>query len=259
MAVEEVWGVIYERFSVAKKLEHLSSKYNIKTVLEIPAHGEKAMPSIYSLGFGKHVESLTLLNGNEKYRSEWETIHCADKTHWLHVDNLEHTGLPANSYDFVWNFAYIPKADDPNAMIEEMKRLSKKYVAVFSVNAGNIGFPIHRLVHKKTQIPWTHGDIRWNNRKFIKKQMESHGMKVIEQGFVDCPVWPDSIGFRDVRLHRMNIDFNLMDWKSDFPQMLDQNKYPKWVWFVYMIEKLPMPRFLKSVHAHINYTIAEIK
>ena len=67
----EVFGVNYERFSVGRKLDRLAQKYNLRTILEMPAHGAKAMPSIYSLGFAKEVDLITLVNGNSKYVSEW--------------------------------------------------------------------------------------------------------------------------------------------------------------------------------------------
>ena len=78
-------------------------------------------------------------------------------------------------------------------------------------------------------------------------------------GFVDCPVWPDSLGFRDVRLHRMNVDFNTMDWETPYTQMLAQNRFPLWIKLVYLVEKLPMPKKIKSIHSHINYTIAKVE
>lgn len=253
----EVFGVTYERFSVGKKLNSFAKKHHIKTVLEMPAHGAKAMPSIYSLGFGSYADRITLINGNRSYKKEWAKIGAENKVIWEEEADILHTMQPDSSQDFVWNFAYIPTCQNPDGLLEEMKRISRKYVAVFSVNAGNIGFPIHRMVHKKTKIPWTHGDIRYNNRKFIKRKMEEHGLRVIETGFVDCPVWPDSLGFRDVRLHRMNLDFNTMDWGSPYVDMLSENSFPLWIKLVYFIEKLPLPKCLKSIYSHINYTIAE--
>lgn len=253
----EVFGVNYERFSVGKKLDKWAKKYHIETVLEMPAHGAKAMPSIYSLGFAEKAQKIALLNGNYKYITEWAKIGADNKLEWLSEDDLCHTSILTSSYDFVWNFAYMPICNNPDAMIEEMKRTSKKYVAVFSANSGNIGFPIHRMVHKKTGIPWTHGDIRYNNRHFIRKKLEEHELKVIETGFVDCPVWPDSLGFRDVRLHRKNMDLAKLDWEAPYVDMLKNNSFPFWMKAVYVVEKIPFPKFIKSIYAHINYTLAE--
>ena len=60
----EAFGVNYERFSVDRKLDKLEGKYHIKSVLEMLAYGAKAMLSIYSLGFAKKADRITLVNGD---------------------------------------------------------------------------------------------------------------------------------------------------------------------------------------------------
>lgn len=253
----EVFGVIYERYAVGKKISRIAERLNVHSVAEMPAHGAKAMPSIYSMGFSENAEKITLINGNPLYEKEWAKIGKEKLLEWKFEENIENTSFQDGSFDMVWNFAYIPIANNPDQLIEEMKRISKRYVMIFSVNSGNVGFPIHRLVHKKTNIPWSHGNIDYNNRHFLKRKLQEHGLKIVATGFADCPIWPDSLGFRDVRLHRLNIDFNLMEWNSDYPEMLKNNKFPLWVRLVYLVEILPLPSFLKTLHSHINYTIAE--
>ena len=100
---KEVFGVIYERFSVGRKLSSFGVKHDIKTVLEMPAHGAKAMPSIYSLGFGMCAQKITLVNGNPKYISEWKKIGAAHKIEWVHEDDILQSSFQDKSYDFVWN------------------------------------------------------------------------------------------------------------------------------------------------------------
>ena len=48
-----------------------------------------------------------------------------------------------------------------------------------------------------------------------------------------------------------------MNWESDYAEMLANNKFPLWIQLVYLVERLPLPKFLKSIYSHINYTIAE--
>ena len=55
----------------------------------------------------------------------------------------------------------------------------------------------------------------------------------------------------------MNIDYNDMDWETPYIDMVVNNSFPMWMKVVYVIEKLPLPKFIKSIYAHINYTIAE--
>lgn len=56
----EPFGVDYERYAILRLQEHFVRKYRIGSVLEVPASGSKAMPSIYSLGFAKLGCNVTL-------------------------------------------------------------------------------------------------------------------------------------------------------------------------------------------------------
>jgi hypothetical protein len=87
--------------------------------------------------------------------------------------------------------------------------------------------------------------------------MRRHGLKVTKKGYVDCPPWPDSLGFRDMRLHRENITFESADWESPYINALTSHKFPLWIKLVYMWEKAPNFSFLKTLYAHINYIVGE--
>lgn len=253
----EVFGVNYERFALGKLIPRLCSRFEIGTVAELPAQGTKAMPSIYSLGFGMAGKQVTLINGVEKYKKEWDKLNLGQYVRFVHQNDILHTNLPDNSFDFVWNFAYIPTAEDPDALLEEMKRISRKYVAVFTVNAGNVGYHVHTTLHKINKIPWTHGDKKYNKRKFLAGKMKEHDLAIVKKGFVDCPVWPDSLGFRDMRLHRNNIRFDNVDWVSPYTDMIRNNAVPGWIKAVYVWERIPMIPIIKTVYAHLTYVIAE--
>lgn len=253
----EAWGVTYERYALGKELIKLKKCLSIRTVAELPAHGAKAMPSIYSIGFGLAGASVTLINGFEAYRSCWHKIGLQNMVEFKSVDNIYATNVPSNSFDFVWNFAYLPIAKDQDKLIQEMKRLSKKYIAFFSVNYGNIGFHVHRTLHKIMKVPWTHGDVYFNRRKKISQFMKKEGLTVVKKGFVDCPMWPDSLGFRDMRLHRENIKFDNAEWKSPYIANVVSGKFPLWVKLVYKWEKLPNFPFIKTLYSHINYVVGE--
>lgn len=253
----EAWGVTYERYALGRKLIRLTKKYGIRTVAEIPAHGAKAMPSIYSIGFGLAGARITLINGFDTYGRCWNQAGLRDKVRFVHVDSVYHTNIPDDTFDFVWNFAYLPVEDDKEKLIEEMRRISKKYVAFFSVNRRNVGFHVHRILHKIKNIPWTHGDVYYNKRRNIVSFMRKHGFRIVETGFVDCPIWPDSLGFRDLRLHRENISFNNARWESPYIDNLIRGKFPSWIKLVYAWEKMPNFSFMKTLYAHINYVIGE--
>jgi hypothetical protein len=253
----EAWGVTYERYALQKEIQQLCRQLKIETVAEMPAHGAKAMPSIYSLGFGLLGKHVTLINGDEAYGRCWDQLGLGNRVQFLTVDNLYATGIPSLSFDFVWNFAYLSLAGAKDQLLAEMKRISKRYVAVFSVNYGNIGFHVHQAVHKLKKVPWTHGDVHYNKRKNVEELLRRHGLKIIRKGFVDCPVWPDSIGFRDMRLHRQQAHHAQVDWESPYVENLASDRFPLWVKLVYAWEKSPNPSFIKTLYAHLNYVVAK--
>jgi len=252
----EPFGVNYERFSLGKFIRTFVKKNNIKKILEIPAHGAKACPSLYSLDFALAGCKITLLNGDKKSKKFYKQIDVEDNIEFIDVDNLGDTGLASNKYDFVWNFAFISTYHKKDSLMEEMIRVSRKYVAIFSVNKLNIGFPIHVLAHKITKIPWTHGDKRFNSPFFLKNFFKKKGLYDIKVGVIDCPVWPDSVGFRDIRLHRSNKKFDNLNWNVPYIKYLKEG-FPKWIKMVYFFEKLPLPIILKYPYSHIFYVIGK--
>jgi hypothetical protein len=215
MVETEVFGVDYERFSLSKCLEKLVKKYNLRECIELPAFGAKAMPSIYSLGLAKAGANVTLVNPAESARSSWDIVGLGHFMTESYQDDLHHTSFPENSYDLAWNFAYFPSDSDHIALLEEMRHISRRYVAIFSVNGRNVGAYIHRFLHRKFQIPWTHGDVNFNFPNRLARFMDKQGLRIVKKGVVDCPFWPDSLGLRDMRLHRQGIVEMETVWQSN--------------------------------------------
>ena len=250
---KEAFGVDYERYALGKLLKKLAKKYNIKTVLEIPASGVKAMPSIYSLGFGEAGCEVTLVNPSKKSREIWKEL--GFNVNFAEVNDITKTDFKDNEFDFVWNFAIFPEIDNKQALLKEMKRVSNNYVAVFAVNGYNVGSYVHRFLHKLKKIPWTHGDKKLLYYQNLKKVFLESNIQVSKVGVVDTPPWPDSIGFRDLRLHRMKVDFKDVDWESNTKDYLKNKKYPLWIKLIYLFESLPVPFHIKLLYAHIYYMI----
>ena len=257
MVEKEVFGVDYERFSLAKCFEGLVKKYNLRECLELPAFGAKAMPSIYSVGLGKAGANVTLVNPANSAKSSWEIVNLEDRMTESFQDDLHNTTFSDNSFDWVWNFAYFPSDSDHIALLKEMERISRRYVAIFSVNGRNIGAYIHRILHRMLKIPWTHGDVNFNFPNRLKRFMEEQGLRIVEKGVVDCPFWPDSLGFRDVRLHRQGVVEMETEWQSNTLEWMKTGNYPSWIHAVYVFESIPMPLIIKYIYAHIFYIIGE--
>ena len=258
----ECFGLVYERYAFGRVLEKFVKEYNIKSVLEIPGGGVKAMPSIYSICMGLLGCKVTVVNGEKASLKVWKRLGIENLISFVECDDLGNTQLPNESFDFVWNFAVFGAFKNPENVLKEMKRVSENYVGIFFNNKINIGYFFHRFAHWYTNIPWTHGDVSFRNPKRIKNMMKDQGIKIEKVGFVDTPIWPDAIGFRDIRLHRLtmekNLDLSKVEWTSAYIDYLEANQFPLWIKLVYAFEKIPMPYFLKQFVAHHFYVIGNV-
>ncbi|MGA1865746.1 MAG: methyltransferase domain-containing protein [bacterium] len=255
----EPFGVDYERYSLSKCLGKIVRRYNISSCAELPAHGAKAMPSIYSLGLAQAGAHVTLINPSPSAEASWEEVNLMHMMTITNHDDIHHTSFPDDSFDFVWNFAYFPMDLNPESLLTEMKRISNRYVTIFSVNGRNVGAYIHRILHRVLEIPWTHGNVNFNFPTRLARFMKLHGLNIVKTGVTDCPFWPDSLGFRDVRLHRLGVVEMATEWRSKTLEWMKTFKYPGWIYGVYFFESIPMPLLIKYFYAHIFYIIGEKK
>lgn len=102
-------------------------------------------------------------------------------------------GIPAESYDFVWNFGFLQRKP---SLIWKMKKISRRYVAAFVPNYLNPGTIIHMLYHLIYGGPCTHperGDKRLMSVQSLIWLFKYAGLEILESGYIDLPPWPDTI------------------------------------------------------------------
>ena len=255
MAEIEGKGLDYERYALNKLFNKFIRTYQIRSVLEIPAKGEKAMPSIYSIAFGEAGCDVTLVNAEEKSMKAWQELGL--NVAYQHCEDLNNADIESETYDLVWNFLYLAQHDEKEALLKEMIRLTRKFILYIGVNKYNMGFLSHRIVHRISKVPWTHGDVNFMNPFYVKEYFRKIGLKLVKTGVVDTPPYPDSLGFRDMRLHRKNMDLNKIDWESRTIKWMKTGKYPPKIKFLYLFECLPVPYIIKLLYAHLFYVFAE--
>ena len=137
-----------------------------------------------------------------------------------------------------------------------MVRLSRGYVLFVAVNRFNPGFFSHRAVHRWFDVPWNHGDVSFMNPFHVRRFFGNNGLRVIRTGAVDTPPYPDSLGIRDMKLHRKNLDLDKIDWDSRTIEWMKEGRYPLKLKLLYFFEWLPLPFQLKLVYAHLFYVLA---
>ena len=247
----EVFGVTYERYALQKLFARLSRRLELSRVIEMPATGAKAMPSLYSLGFALAGCQVALVDAELEAMRLWYRAELGAQLTLIASDELGQECASGRCWDLCWNFAVLPTAQNPEKLVQRMASLSREWLLLVGVNRFNVGFPFHRAVHRRHNIPWSHGDLQFFSPFDTSAFLANLGFRDIHWGVVDCPPWPDSLGFRDLRLHR-RADRRLQ-WHSPYVEHLIENHFPLWLKLVYAGERMPLPRWMKLPAAHLFY------
>lgn len=262
----EVFGVTYDRYVLLNLHSILVNSLNLKKIVEMPSHGAKAAGSLYSLGFGKAGADVTLVNPEVEMLSGWEETGLLDKVNYVIEKDIYHTGFEDNCFDLAWNFVTWTELEDKKKYINEMKRISSKYVLLVTCNNFQPGYPWHRFLHMWYGFPWTHGDVEFNHITRVKKLFGECGLKVKEYGAIDTPGWPDPSGPRDVRLHRRYSNNTILeqidnkkkpDWEVPIVEYIKNNSYPGWMKKLGKWDMLFRKGVFKLPFSHLFYVLAE--
>ena len=231
----EVFGVTYDRYVLLQLHKLLACSLDLRDVIEMPSHGAKAAGSLYSIGFGLAGCDVTLVNPELEMMNGWDELGIQQKVTTATDKDVYHTRFNADSFDLAWNFVTWTELANPARYIEEMKRISKKYVLLITCNNFQPGYPWHRFLHLIFGFPWTHGQVEYNHITRVKKLLRQSGMKIVEYGAIDTPGWPDPSGPRDVRLHRRygggnpSQNHTRPDWDVPILDYVRTGQYPDWM------------------------------
>jgi hypothetical protein len=186
-------GTTYERFALNAWLMQSMGEYPLRTVLEGPGDGMAGILGLNSLVFGRQrirvVVVLEDMMAIDLARKGWRSQHCLDCVQFL-CSPGGRIPIAADQFDLVWNFNRLPFYD-PRALVVEMVRLSRRYVALVVPNRRNYGFPARRLYHRRTRLPWPHGNTAVMDPGTVRGLLEEAGLRVLEVRWLDVPWWPD--------------------------------------------------------------------
>ena len=252
----EGFGVSYDRHVMAVQQGILTRQLGLNTVLEMPSHGAKAAPSLYSLGYAMAGAEVSVVNFDERMRHYWQELGIADRLTTPDVNAFTATDFESNSFDLVWNFVTFTSLPDKDAYIEEVKRITRRYVMLIVCNNFQLGYPWHRVIHMLFRFPWNHGETRYNYVWNVKRLLRDHGLAIVEAGTIDSPPWPDPVGFRDVRLHRKGEGKKALNWGVPVVDYLKAGRFPQWMNLLRSYD-IPLRKgYLKLPFSHLFYVLA---
>ena len=230
-------GTTYERWALGHVLQRIQQVYHIQSALEGPGDGMTGIAGINSIVLGRHGIHviLHLVDASQAAYAErvWK-IHAPQASFEIITDPNIH--FPDRSYDLVWNFNVLPRASDPEMLLAEMARISRRYVFFCVPNAGNYSFWLHRLHHRVAKQPWDHGDVTWMQPTPWLESLKNKNLRLCEAFYLDCPWWPDI-----VNPAQMLVDFfpflkrapqkakpeNRMKWEPETLPYYDPDRYPE--------------------------------
>lgn len=259
-------GTVYERFMLNNYFENIIKKEKIEKVLECPFYGMSGLTGINSVFFAQNGCEVTLIDHDKEYIEEaeylWKDIGLNNFLETLVIDFSSKLPFEDEYFDLVWNFAALWHWDNTDELVNELCRVSKKYVYIAMPNSKQIGYFLRKYWLDKDFF--NNIDETWMDLKICKKIIEKKGFKIIDQGVLDIPPWPDTcmpikellnklgINITPNKVSDNNWNWNIMAYfkGEDYSLKRKVDKYT-------IIERLPVPWQLKKIWAHHCYILCE--
>ena len=258
-------GLVYERLVLNEYLEALWRRYSLQEVIEAPIFGMAGVSGINSVHLARLGCRVTLVDDNERrldgVRRIWGELGLPVSFEL----NPQMCVLPFadGSFDLAWQWAGLWYLQDPQALLAELCRVSRRLVFVAMPNPKQPGY----LLRKHVAEPefFTTVDERWTDIGRIRATIEGQGYHVLEQGIMDVPPWPDTVMPMAELLQRLGIRWqwlqrrfsgNSWQWSTmgyylgRQPQLAEQVLRHAW------LERSRLPRWLKGLWAHHRYVLA---
>jgi ubiquinone/menaquinone biosynthesis C-methylase UbiE len=193
--VDTGWGTTYERIVVNRLLSRLLSDLNVCSLVEGPGDGMWGIAGLNSLIAGVQGVRVSLVLPSPARAAFAKTVwaHHAPDANPEILNEWDGRRMPFadGAFDLAWNYNVMTRTEDPQALLNELTRVSRKYVLIFVPNRRNYGFWLHRLHHRVTGEPWDHGPIDLMQTAPWSDLFAKAGLRVQQTFLVDCPWWPD--------------------------------------------------------------------
>ncbi|MFQ5577084.1 MAG: class I SAM-dependent methyltransferase [Anaerolineae bacterium] len=260
-------GVVYERFVLNDYLLALTQTHPIQTVLEAPLFGMAGVSGINSYCLARAGKAVTLIDDHagrlEGVKQIWAELQTPAT--FIHHTNYAHLPFADNTFDLAWEWAglwYLPNA---KALLKELVRVSKNLVFVAMPNNLQIGYLMRKYIIDRDFFDTV--DEQWVNMGKIKTTLRAAGLRVIEEGVLDVPPWPDTVMPAAEVLKRLGINsrklnarFTGQGWTwSTMDYYLGRQpelyrRVMKYAW----LDRAPLPWQLKTIWAHHRYVLGAV-
>ena len=167
------------------------------------------------------------------------------------------------SFDLCWQWAGLWYLTDAESLLRELVRCARKVIFVAMPNRWQVGYFLRK--HLIDREFFATVDERWTQMGRIRRALAAAGARVVAQGVLDVPPWPDTVmpaaevlRRLGVRSARLEARFSGQRWTwSTMAYYLGQApdlraRVLRYAW----LDRAPLPWPLKAVWAHHRYLVA---
>jgi hypothetical protein len=265
-------GLVYERLVLNHFLLALREKHGVETVLEAPIFGMAGVSGINSVALARAGAQVTLADDDAERLAAVERIWGELALPAQFVVHAEWAQLPfpENAFDLAWNWAALwhlsggspQSAETPADLLRELVRVSRRIVFVAMPNRIQVGYLLRKYVLERDFVHQV--DEQWADMGRVRRVLEGAGVRIVGQGVLDVPPWPDTVMPASEVLKRLGIRSRKLEnrfsgetWAwSTMAYYLGQqpdlhDRVMRYAW----LDRAPIPWRIKAVWAHHRYVV----
>jgi hypothetical protein len=257
-------GLVYERFVLNDFLLYLKGQYGFQSVLEAPLFGMAGVSGINSIALARVRCPVTLVDDHPERLAGVERIwaELGLRPGLALAEDWSRLPFDDRGFDFVWNWAALWRIPDPQETLAELTRVANDLIFVAAPNPVQVGYQFRKHIAEPEFVKEV--DERWTDIGLIRRTLERLGVKIIGQGVLDTPPWPDTVMPAAELLRRLGIRsprltsrFSGAGWRwstMDYylgrqPDLYDRVR--KYMW----LERLALPWQIKQIWAHHRWVL----
>ncbi|MBC7224486.1 MAG: class I SAM-dependent methyltransferase, partial [Anaerolineae bacterium] len=186
-------GLVYERFVLNDFLEGLRARFGVREVLEAPLYGMAGVSGINSVRLAQLGCRVTLVDDEperaEGVRRIWTELGLPVEV-VLHKD-WAHLPFRDQQFDLCWQWAGLWYLQDPAALIRELARVCRSVLFLAMPNPWQVGYWLRKYAVDRAFFREVREE--WTDMRRIRRVVEAARFRVVEQGVLDVPPWPDTV------------------------------------------------------------------
>ncbi|MGB8646563.1 MAG: class I SAM-dependent methyltransferase [Anaerolineae bacterium] len=255
-------GLVYERIVLNDFLDQLMDRHTLHTVVEAPIYGMAGVSGINSVRLAQRGAAVTLvdcdaerLDGVHRIWNELQLTASFYQNDFLKLPFEDRT------FDLAWNWAALWHIPQPEPLIKELVRVSRQFVFIAMPNRVQVGYLLRKYILERDFVNYV--DESWADIRRVKRILQECGARIIDEGVLDVPPWPDTVmpaaqvlskfGLRSKQFEGNNWNWSSMDYylgkRPELKARIERYAF---------LEHAPIPWQIKSVWAHHRYVLVHV-